>query len=93
MARFVDAAAIEDLSRRVIAGERRALAQAITLVESTRDDDQRASQSLLEMLHPHTGKAVRVGLSGTPGVGKSTFVEALGVNLLARGHKLAVLAI
>ena len=84
---------VEALAQRVIAGERRALAQAITLVESSRDDDQRASQSLLEILHPRTGKALRVGRSGTPGVGKSTFVEALGVLLLERGHRLAVLAV
>jgi len=84
---------VDDLARRVIAGERRALSRAITLVESTRDDDQRAAQGLLERLHPHTGKAIRVGFSGTPGVGKSTFVETLGTLLLERDLRLAVLAV
>jgi LAO/AO transport system kinase len=84
---------IPALARRIAAGERRALAQGITLVESHRDDDQRRAASLLDLLAARTGQAVRVGLSGTPGVGKSTFIEALGIGLLAAGHRVAVLAI
>ncbi len=89
----IGVADVDDLAARVVAGERRALARAVTLVESTRDDDQHTAQALLERLHPHTGKAVRVGLSGTPGVGKSTFIEALGSLLLSRGLRVAVLAV
>jgi LAO/AO transport system kinase len=84
---------VEALAARLVAGERRALAQGITLVESHRDDDQRDAARLLELIAPRTGSAIRVGLSGTPGVGKSTFIEALGSRLLSAGHKVAVLAI
>jgi LAO/AO transport system kinase len=83
----------DELAARVRAGERRAIARAITLVESTRDDDEEHAQALLAALAPHTGHALRVGISGTPGVGKSTFLEALGLMLLARGHRVAVLAV
>ena len=75
------------------AGERRALAQAITLIESTRPDRQALGQEILEGLVADTGGAVRVGLTGPPGVGKSTFVEALGLYLLEQGHRVAVLAV
>ena len=84
---------VDDLARDVIAGDRRALARAITLVESTRDDDRAAADRLLEALLPSTGRALRVGISGTPGVGKSTFIEALGAMLIAQGTNIAVLAI
>jgi len=84
---------VVDLARRIAAGERRALAQGITLVETNRDDDQRDAARLLELVAARTGGAIRVGLSGTPGVGKSTFIEALGSRLLASGNKVAVLAI
>jgi LAO/AO transport system kinase len=84
---------VHGLARRLQGGERRALAQGITLVESHRDDDQRDAARLLDLVAPRTGGAIRVGLSGTPGVGKSTFIEALGSRLLASGHKVAVLAI
>ncbi len=77
----------------LLAGSRRALARAITLVESTREDHAQAAQALLANLLPHTGGAVRVGLTGVPGVGKSTFIEALGLRLLERGHTVAVLAV
>lgn len=77
----------------VLAGERRALAKAITLVESTRGDHQVRAQAMLNALLPHTGRAIRVGISGVPGVGKSTFIEALGNWLIDRGHRLAVLAV
>lgn len=77
----------------VLAGERRALAKAITLVESTRADHQRRAQQVLAALLPRTGRAVRLGISGVPGAGKSTFIEALGVWLIERGHRPAVLAV
>ena len=77
----------------VAAGERRALAKAITLVESTRPHHQRRAQLVLAALLPRTGRAVRLGISGVPGAGKSTFIEALGVWLIERGHRPAVLAV
>jgi LAO/AO transport system kinase len=82
-----------DLVEGVIAGRRRALAKAITLVESTRADHQQRAQAVLGALLPETGKSIRIGISGVPGVGKSTFIEALGMYLIERGHKLAVLAV
>ncbi|MBL8419086.1 MAG: methylmalonyl Co-A mutase-associated GTPase MeaB, partial [Dechloromonas sp.] len=77
----------------VLAGQRRALAKAITLIESTRMDHQRRAQQVLNALLPRTGRAVRIGISGVPGAGKSTFIEALGVWLIGQGKKLAVLAV
>jgi LAO/AO transport system kinase len=77
----------------VRSGSRRALAKAITLVESTRADHQREAQSLLEHLLPATGGAARVGITGVPGVGKSTFIEAFGLHLIEAGKKVAVLAV
>ena len=74
-------------------GDRRALARAITAIESTRPDRQALGQEILEGLVPETGRAFRVGLTGPPGVGKSTFIEALGLALIARGHRVAVLAV
>src|SRR5262245_56433695 len=74
-------------------GSRRALAKAITLVESTHPHDQQVAQRLLELLLPHTGRAVRVGISGVPGVGKSTFIEAFGLHLIGIGKRVAVLAV
>ena len=77
----------------LLAGNRRALAKAITLVESTRAEDRREAQQLLAEILPHTGKSMRIGISGVPGVGKSTFIEALGMFLIERGHRVAVLAV
>jgi LAO/AO transport system kinase len=77
----------------VLAGQRRALAKAITLLESTRADHRKQADALLTELLPHTGKSLRLGISGVPGVGKSTFIEALGLMLIGRGHKVAVLAV
>ncbi|MCL2635440.1 MAG: methylmalonyl Co-A mutase-associated GTPase MeaB [Betaproteobacteria bacterium] len=77
----------------VLAGQRRALAKAITLIESTRADHQQRAQQVLTRLLPQTGKAIRIGISGVPGAGKSTFIEALGVWLIEQGKKLAVLAV
>lgn len=77
----------------VRSGDRVALARAITLVESQRPDDHDRAQGLLNRLLPDTGKAIRVGISGVPGAGKSTLIDQLGLNLVAQGHKVAVLAV
>lgn len=84
---------IADLAERIRGGDRRALAQAITLVESTRPDHREQAEGLLAALLPCTGKGVRIGISGVPGVGKSTFIEAFGLHVIGQGHKVAVLAI
>jgi LAO/AO transport system kinase len=81
------------LAEQIRAGDRRALARGITLVESTRADHNEQARALLAVLMPHTGQAVRVGISGSPGVGKSTFIEALGTRLTGRGSRVAVLAV
>ncbi len=73
--------------------QRRAMAKAITLLESTRADHRLLADELLTGLLPHTGKSFRLGISGVPGVGKSTFIEALGLYLIAQGHRVAVLAV
>ncbi len=73
--------------------QRRAIAKAITLLESTRADHRAQGDELLTALLPHTGKALRLGISGVPGVGKSTFIETLGLHLIERGHRVAVLTI
>lgn len=83
----------DELAAAVIGGDRRALARAITLVESVRDDHQARALALLEALGPHTGNALRIGVSGAPGVGKSTLVEALGRVITGAGRRLAVLAV
>ncbi|SNR87682.1 LAO/AO transport system kinase [Geodermatophilus saharensis] len=77
----------------VLGGDRRSLARAITLVESRRADHRERAQELLVELLPHAGGARRVGISGVPGVGKSTFIDQLGVDLTAQGHRVAVLAV
>ncbi len=82
-----------DLVKQVRDGDRRALAQAITLIESTRKEHRRKAEALLEALLPHAGKSIRLGISGVPGVGKSTFIEAFGQYLIAEGHRVAVLAV
>lgn len=74
-------------------GQRRAIAKAITLLESTRADHRAQADELLTALLPHTGKSLRLGISGVPGVGKSTFIEALGLFLIEQGHRVAVLTI
>jgi LAO/AO transport system kinase len=73
--------------------QRRALAKAITLLESTRSDHRQRADELLNAVLPHTGRSFRLGISGVPGVGKSTFIEALGLYLISQGHRVAVLAI
>ncbi|WP_321394672.1 methylmalonyl Co-A mutase-associated GTPase MeaB [Emcibacter sp.] len=84
---------IDSLKDGILQGQRRALAKGITLSESTRADHQAEAQKLLTALLPHTGGAIRLGFTGTPGVGKSTFIEAFGTYLTEQGLKVAVLAI
>ncbi|MFW2543870.1 methylmalonyl Co-A mutase-associated GTPase MeaB [Primorskyibacter sp. 2E107] len=84
---------MEDMAQRILAGERRALARAITLVESGREDHRRLAADLLERLRGHGREALRIGMSGTPGVGKSTFIESFGCMLTEQGLKVAVLAV
>src|SRR5262249_23218752 len=83
----------EKLAKDLRSGQRAALARAITLIESRRGDHQAAARDLVQALLPDTGKAVRVGITGSPGVGKSTTIDALGMFLIERGHKVAVLAV
>jgi LAO/AO transport system kinase len=73
--------------------QRRAIAKAITLLESSRADHRLQADDLLTQLLPHAGKSLRLGISGVPGVGKSTFIEALGLHLIVQGHRVAVLAV
>src|SRR3954469_22841568 len=89
---------MSELAQLVIAGDRRALARAITMAESTRADHRAEAEALLAEVLPHVGGAVRVGISGAPGAGKSTFIEALGTHLIDRNvpggdHRVAVLAV
>jgi LAO/AO transport system kinase len=81
------------LAAAIRAGDRRALARAITLVESTREDHRAEARALIADLLPETGRSVRLGVTGVPGVGKSTFIEAFGLHLIAAGHRVAVLAV
>ena len=81
------------LAKNLRAGHRAALARAITLIESRRGDHQAAARDLVQALLHETGKAIRVGITGSPGVGKSTTIDALGMFLIERGHKVAVLAV
>lgn len=84
---------IDLLSKKVLEGSRLELAQAITLIESIRSQDQQYAQDLLQKTLPHTGKSIRIGISGVPGAGKSTFIETFGLMLCELGYKVAVLAI
>src|SRR5690348_2466768 len=84
---------VDALAASVRSGDRRALARAITRVESTKPAHQDEAQALLAALLPHTGNATRIGISGSPGVGKSTFIEAFGLHLIKQGHRVAVLAV
>src|SRR5271163_4117004 len=84
---------IESLAKDLRAGSRAALARAITLIESRRSDHQAAARDLVQALLPDTGKAIRVGITGSPGVGKSTTIDRLGMFLIEHGHKVAVLAV
>jgi LAO/AO transport system kinase len=81
------------LARGIRAGDRAVLARAITLIESKRADHRQAAHRLVQELLPATGKSIRVGITGAPGVGKSTAIDTLGTDLTAKGHKVAVLAV
>ena len=84
---------IKSLAKDLRAGSRAALARAITLIESRRSDHQASARDLVQALLPDTGRAIRVGITGSPGVGKSTTIDGLGMFLIERGHKVAVLAV
>ena len=84
---------LEDLAQRVLARERRALAKAITLLESQNAAHQSQARALLDTLLPHSGNSLRIGISGVPGAGKSTFIETFGLTLIGAGHRVAVLAV
>ncbi len=84
---------LEDYAQGVLSGDRAALARAITLVESRKASHRTLAAALLQRIMPYTGKAYRIGITGSPGAGKSTLIDQLGVNLTAQGHKLAVLAV
>src|ERR1700724_3967778 len=84
---------IGKLTEELRAGSRAALARAITLIEGRRGDHHAAARELVQALLPDTGKAIRVGITGSPGVGKSTTIDVLGMSLIAQGHKVAVLAV
>jgi len=88
-----DSAMLDALLQGDAAQQRRSIAKAITLLESTRPDHRAQADELLTALLPHAGKAFRLGISGVPGVGKSTFIEALGLYLIDQGHRVAVLAV
>jgi LAO/AO transport system kinase len=88
-----DLADLARLERGIRAGERAVLARAITLIESKRSDHQKSARQLVQNLLPLTGRAVRIGITGAPGVGKSTTVDALGTSLTGQGHRVAVLAV
>jgi LAO/AO transport system kinase len=90
---LVPASDVQELIDGVGSGDRRALARAITLVESTRDEHRVDATTLLDAVLPNTGEAVRIGISGPPGVGKSTFIEALGALVTDLDHQVAVLAV
>jgi len=83
----------EDLAAALRGGSRRALARAVTLVESTRPDHRAEAERLIEAILPATGGATRIGITGPPGAGKSTFIERFGLDGIARGHRIAVLAV
>jgi LAO/AO transport system kinase len=84
---------VEEYVKGVIAGDRKVLAQAITLVESNAASHMAMAQEVLQQLLPRTGDSIRIGITGVPGVGKSTFIEGLGLHLLKQGHRVAVLAV
>jgi len=84
---------VEDLAAALRGGSRRALARAVTLVESTRPDHRAEAERLIEAILPITGGATRIGITGPPGAGKSSFIERFGLDGIARGHRIAVLAV
>ncbi|MEX2404548.1 MAG: methylmalonyl Co-A mutase-associated GTPase MeaB [Balneolales bacterium] len=84
---------VTDIQSGILSGNRRMLAKGITLVESRRKQDMDAAQQVLEKLMSKTGQSIRLGITGVPGVGKSTFIETLGMQLIEKGHRIAVLAV
>jgi LAO/AO transport system kinase len=84
---------IDELAAQIQQGRRAALARAITLVESRKPEHRKQANALLDMLHAKTGKAFRIGVTGLPGVGKSSFIDQFGTNLASEGHRIAVLAV
>ena len=84
---------LDQLYQGIINGDRVLLSKAITLAESNLEQHQQAARTLVDRCLPHAGKSVRIGVTGVPGVGKSTFIEAMGMHLIAAGHKIAVLAV
>jgi LAO/AO transport system kinase len=90
---MADASDAASLAAALLRGDRRALARAITIAESTRPDHRAAAEALLSQVLPYAGQALRLGISGAPGVGKSTFIDAFGMAALAAGHRVAVLAV
>ena len=91
--KHVNSMKADHLSRRILDGEKAALSEAITLIESTKSEHIEEGQKLLSQLLPHSGNSVRIGITGVPGVGKSTFIESFGSYLIQQGKKVAVLAI
>lgn len=89
----MDSEVIRAMASEIRAGNRRALARAITLVESTRQDHREQASALLEMITAHAGNSIRLGITGVPGVGKSSFIEVFGNHVIDLGHKVAVLAV
>lgn len=92
-ARTASSLGLDDYADGVLAGDRAMLGRAITLVESRKPGHRALADALLLRLLPHSGQATRVGITGVPGVGKSTFIDAFGMNLIAAGHRVAVLAV
>ena len=91
--RVVGTKSVEELVKGILQQDRVALAQAITLVESSHPKHQDTAQAIIEACLPHSGNALRIGITGTPGVGKSTFIESLGQYIIEQGHRPAILAI
>ena len=83
----------KQLATDICAGDRRALARDITLIESSKSEDRQSANELLDILMPRSGNSIRIGLSGVPGVGKSTFIESFGNLVIDEGHRIAVLAV
>lgn len=93
MPQMISQEQVETYKKGLLEGDRRILSRAITLIESSLPLHQQIAGELLDVLLPYTGKAIRVGITGVPGVGKSTFIESIGIYLSGKGHRIAVLAV